>query len=110
MLGRSAAEQQVQQRLGDGNLVYGQFDINWKDDNPSGTDVDPNKAADSYTLANVRLGYRFSADRYDVSIWAKNVFDEDFSHGAFNSVIREGSLTAYHTAPRTWGLTLRASY
>jgi iron complex outermembrane receptor protein len=100
----------VEQRLGDGNLLYGQLDINWKDDNPSGTDLDPNKAADAYTLANVRLGYRFSADRYDVSLWAKNVFDEDYSNGAFNSVIREGSLTGYHTEPRTWGVTLRASY
>jgi len=101
---------QVQSRLDDGNLIYGQLDVSWRGDNPSGTDIDPNKEADAYTLANARLGYRFSADRYDVSLWAKNLFDEDYRNGAFNSVIREGSLSAYHTEPRTWGVTLRATY
>ncbi|MCR9259338.1 MAG: TonB-dependent receptor [Pseudomonadaceae bacterium] len=100
---------QVSQRLADGNLFYGQLDVNWKDENPSGNDNDPNKLADSYTLTNLRVGYRFSGDRYDVSLWAKNLFDEDYTNGAFNSVIREGSLTEYHTEPQTWGVTLRAT-
>ncbi len=99
----------VERRMDNGNLFYGQLDVNWRDDNPSGTDNDPNKFADSYTLTNLRLGYRFSGDRYDVSLWAKNLFDEDFTNGAFNSVIREGSLTEYHTEPQTWGITLRAT-
>ncbi|MFK7915405.1 MAG: TonB-dependent receptor [Pseudomonadales bacterium] len=101
---------QVSQRLTDGSLFYGQLDANWKDDNPGGNDADPNKEADAYTLVNLRLGYRFSADRFDVSLWAKNLFDEDFSDGAFNSVLREGSLTQYSSEPRTWGLTLRATF
>lgn len=100
---------QVSQRLSDGNLFYAQLDVNWKDENPSGNDNDPNKFADAYTLTNLRLGYRFAGDRYDVSLWAKNLFDEDFTNGAFNSVIREGSLTEYHTEPQTWGVTLRAT-
>ncbi len=100
----------AERRLGGGNLIYGQFDVNWKDDNPSGTDLDSNKEADDYTVANVRRGYLFSGDKYDISIWGKNVFDEDYSYGGFNSVIREGSLTAYHTEPATWGVTLRATY
>ncbi|MEM9622195.1 MAG: TonB-dependent receptor [Pseudomonadota bacterium] len=100
---------QVQQRMQSGDLFYAQLDINWRDENPSGVDNDPNKYADAYTLTNLRLGYRFGADRYDVSLWGKNIFDEDYTNGAFNSVIREGSLTEYHTEPRTWGLTLRAT-
>jgi len=101
---------QAHQRLGDGNLLYAQLDVNWRDDTPNGTDADPNKNTKAYALANVRLGYRFSADHYDVSLWAKNVFDKDYTDGTFNSVIREGSLTGYHTEPRTWGVTLRATY
>jgi outer membrane receptor protein involved in Fe transport len=54
---------QVSHRLADGNLFYGQLDVNWKDENPSGNDNDQNKYADSYTLTNLRLGYRFSGDR-----------------------------------------------
>lgn len=100
---------QVSHRIQSGNLFYGQLDVNWKDENPSGTDNDPNKFADAYVLTNLRLGYRFSGDRYDVSLWAKNLLDEDYTNGAFNSVIREGSLTEYHTEPQTWGVTLRAT-
>ncbi len=97
-------------QLSSGATVYGRFDMHWRDDNPSGTDNDPNKEADSYALANVHLGYRTTDERWQISVWAKNVFDEDYRHGAFNSVIREGSLSSYHTEPRTIGLTVRANF
>jgi outer membrane receptor protein involved in Fe transport len=100
---------QIERRFDDGGLLYGRFDINWRDDMPTGTDNDPNKSEDALALANLRLGYRFSGDRYDVSLWAKNLFDEDYWVGGFNSVIREGSLSAYHSEPLTWGVTLRAT-
>lgn len=95
--------------LGDGTL-FGRLDVNWRDDNPAGTDNDPNKEGDSYTLTNLRLGYRFAEDRYEVTAWAKNLLDEDYQDGGFNSVIREGSLSAYHTEPRTYGVTFRANF
>jgi len=91
-------------------FLFGRFDVNRRGDNPSGTDNDPNKEGPAYTLANVRVGYRFTDEKYEVSLWAKNVFDEDYRNGAFNSVIREGSLTSYHTEPRTYGLTFRANF
>ena len=94
----------------DNGQLYGRFDVNHRDDIPSGTDNDPNKQADSYTLANVRVGYLFAGEKYDVSIWAKNVFDEEYHNGGFNSVVREGSLSAYHTEPRTYGLTFRVNF
>jgi iron complex outermembrane recepter protein len=97
-------------QLRNGASFYGRLDVNWKDDNPSGTDNDPNKTADSYTLTNLHLGYRTADERYTVSLWAKNLFDEDYRNGAFNSVIRQGSLSAYHTEPRTVGVTFRANF
>jgi len=100
---------QVQKRMNNGGLFYGQLDVNWKDDMISGTDNDPNKAVDAYALTNLRIGYRFGADRYDIALWAKNLLDEDYRPGGFNSVIREGSLSNYQTEPRTIGLTLRAT-
>ena len=97
-----------ERQMGEG-FVYGRFDYNWRDDMFIGADNDPNKASDSYGVANIKAGYRFNNDRYDVAIWAKNAFDKDHRTHAFNSVIREGSLTAYHLEPRTVGITLRAS-
>jgi outer membrane receptor protein involved in Fe transport len=97
-----------ERQMGEG-FLYGRFDYNWRDDMFIGADNDLNKVADSSGVANVKLGYRFNDDRYDVAIWAKNAFDEDHRTSAFNSVIREGSLSAYHLEPRTVGITLRAS-
>jgi iron complex outermembrane receptor protein len=99
----------IAERELDEGFIYGRFDYNWRDDMFIGADNDPNKASDSYGVANIKAGYRFNNDRYDVAIWAKNAFDKDHRTHALNSVIREGSLTAYHLEPRTVGITLRAS-
>ena len=98
----------TERQMGEG-FLYGRLDYNWRDDMFIGADNDLNKAADSSSVANIKVGYRFNDDRYDVAIWAKNAFDEDHRTSAFNSVIREGSLSAYHLEPRTVGITLRAS-
>ena len=98
----------TERQMGEG-FLYGRLDYNWRDEMFIGNDNDPNKATDSFGIANVKVGYRFNDDRYDVAIWAKNAFDEDHRTSAFNSVIREGSLTGYHLEPRTVGITLRAS-
>lgn len=94
----------------DDGVLYGRFDVNHLDDIATGTDNDPNKQVDAYTLANVRIGYLFADEKYDISIWAKNVFEEEYQNGGFNSVVREGTLSAYHIEPRTYGLTFRANF
>lgn len=103
------ASAHVSQTFGNGMVGYGQLDVSYRDDTEAGNDNDPNKVIPSYTLVNLRLGVAIN-DRYDVSVWAKNLFDDDYHGGSFNSVIREGTLTAYITEPRTWGATLRATF
>jgi outer membrane receptor protein involved in Fe transport len=93
-----------------GVLGYAQLDVNARDDTEAGNDNDPNKIADDLVLVNARIGATFGDDKVDVSLWAKNLFDESFHVGAFNSVIREGSLTGYHDEPRTYGLTVRVAW
>lgn len=102
----------AERALNDGNSLYAQFDINWRDDMQSGIDSsgDPNHRLDSLTLANLRIGYRFGGDRYDVSLWGTNITDEDYHTASFNGVFRVGSITGMHAEPRMWGVTLRAEY
>jgi iron complex outermembrane receptor protein len=91
-------------------VLYGRLDVSHKDDMLIGNDNDLNKEADAYTLVNLHIGYSFAEGKYDVSVWAKNITDEDYRVSAFNSVLREGSLSAYHAEPRTYGLTFRANF
>ena len=95
--------------FGNGMVGYGQLDASWRDTTAAGNDNDPNKVIPSYTLVNLRLGVTLN-DRYDFSVWAKNLFDDDYHAGSFNSIAREGSITAYIVEPRTWGATLRATF
>ncbi len=94
--------------VANGNMLYGQLDVSWRDDTPIGPENDPNKTVDSYTLTNLRLGYEFGGGRYDVSLWSKNLFDVDYRKGPYNSTLRAGGLMDNHTEPRTFGVTLRA--
>ena len=91
-------------------LGYSQLDVRWNDETPYGTDADPDKARDAFTLVNLRAGIAMADDRWDLSVWGKNIFDEDYYNGAFNAVGREGSLAAFHTDPRTYGITLRTRF
>ena len=100
------------ERMIDGDTLYAQFDVNWRDEMPSGIDSsgDPNHVSDSLTLANLRIGYRFGDERYNISLWCTNCADESYYAASYNSPFRVGSITAFHTEPRMWGATLRVDY
>lgn len=57
------------------------------------------------TLVNTRLGYE--SEKYDVILWAKNVFDEDYTENKWDwggpTLIQQG-------APRSFGLELTARF
>lgn len=65
---------------------------------------------DGYTTANSTIGISDPEGRWTVSLWGKNIFDEEYTDGIFNSVIQAGSFNAYPGDPRTYGVTLRLHY
>jgi iron complex outermembrane recepter protein len=63
---------------------------------------------DAYGVADVRLGVRFGAAfRYDVSMWAQNLFDTDY---LTNIQENNGAFLGFLGDPRTFGATLRAKF
>ncbi|MFW2852583.1 TonB-dependent receptor [Sphingomonas sp. TX0543] len=62
----------------------------------------------SYGVVNARLGVRFDHGRYDVSIWARNLFDRDYYQTL--SVLNYGLVTATLGDPRTFGGTFRVKF
>lgn len=72
--------------------------------------------ADSYGLLNLYLGARSDEAGWDVSLWAKNVFDEevllntsgvsDISYGVFPT----GYQSVFYNRPREIGVTLRYAF
>ncbi|WP_354292285.1 TonB-dependent receptor [Sphingomonas sp. PvP055] len=58
-----------------------------------------------YDLANARVGVRLAGGKYDVSVWARNLFGKDYFQTL--SVLNYGLFTATLGDPRTFGGTVR---
>lgn len=101
---------QVTQPITDKVAGYARLDVIYTSRQETTTSNDPNAAIDAFTLVNARLGVNLFEDRFDLSAWARNIFDEDIDAGGFNAVGREGSLSAFHTSPRFFGVTGRVKF
>jgi len=65
---------------------------------------------DSYVTANATVGIRDADGFWTVNLWGKNITDEEYTDGLFNSVIQAGSFNAYPGDPRSYGVTLRLQF
>ena len=65
---------------------------------------------DAYSLANLRVGARFKGGDLDLSLWAKNLFDEEYYQYISAQAGNSGALYASTGDPRTYGVTLRAKF
>lgn len=76
----------------------------------TGSDLDPAKLQQAYTVANARIGIGRNDRRWMLELWGQNVTDAEYMQVAFNAPLQTGSYNAFLGAPRTYGLTLRLSY
>ena len=75
-----------------------QADFSWKDDLFFGPDNDPFESQDAYALVNLRASWLSQDGRYEVSAFAKNVFDKEYNLFGFIS-----SSAAFTGAYKVWG-------
>jgi outer membrane receptor protein involved in Fe transport len=78
------------------------------DYNPGG-DQDPHKAVDAYTIINASVGIGNPDNGWDVTVWGKNITDEEYAQGIFNAVAQPGSLSGYPNDPSLYGVTFTLS-
>ena len=78
------------------------------DFNPGG-DQDPAKAVDAFTIINASLGIGNPDGVWDLTLWGKNITDEEYAQGMFNSVAQPGSLSGYPNDPSLYGVTFTYS-
>lgn len=76
----------------------------------TGSDLNPLKTQDAFTLINARVGIGSNSDRWRVEAWVANLTDETFSQVVFDPLLQTGSLGSIFGPPRTYGLTLRLTY
>lgn len=70
--------------------------------------IDPNLAQSGFTVANARVSYRPSTNKYVVSLYAKNLFDKEYRSIAINA---GGSAYGFgYGAPRQVGVSVTANF
>ncbi|MEG3182773.1 TonB-dependent receptor [Novilysobacter erysipheiresistens] len=95
-----------------GNNLLGRFNIGAKytSDFNTGSDLDPQKAQDAYTVANARLGIGARDQSWMLELWAENLTDEEYIQVGFDAPLQAGAWNAFPGAPRTYGVTMRVRY
>jgi len=86
--------------------LFGGVDVNFRDSVFSDQENLAANAVDAYTIVNARIGYRL-ADRYSISLIARNLFDEDY----YTILNRDGPNDfARVGAPLTWAVRVDAQF
>ena len=95
-----------------GSSLVGRFNVGAKymSDYNTGSDLDPQKAQDAYTLVNARVGVGAKSGRWMLEFWGQNLTDETYKQVGIDAPIQTGSWNAFLGAPRTYGMTLRLRY
>jgi len=86
------------------------LDLRYVSSQFTGSDLDPASLQPGYVTVNARIGVSTLQDRIGLEIWARNLFDADFTQIGFNVPLQGGARGAFLGDPRTFGVTLRARY
>ena len=104
-------------------LVYA--DVRRQSGINTGSDLFVEKAQDGFALVNARLGLGRADGRWEIELWAQNLFDRNYEQIAFSEPLQGGGtvgqVTAFGTSstqlfggllgePRTWGMTVRTKF
>jgi iron complex outermembrane receptor protein len=95
----------VSQPIGGRAELYGHADYSWRSSFYTAVSDSRFTLVPSYGIGNARIGVRLDDGRYDLSVWAKNLFDKDYFQTL--SIAATGLITANLGDPRTVGATFR---
>lgn len=76
----------------------------------TGSDLDPEKFREEFSLVNAQVGVRTSDGRYEAIVWGRNLTDRRMNMLVFDSVFQAGSWHTFLNPPRTFGLKVRANF
>jgi hypothetical protein len=80
----------------------------------TGSNLDPRKLQEAYTLVNARLGFGAEDESWTIELWSQNLTDEEYAQVMFDATL-QGSSTAWPAtstiagflgAPRTFGASI----
>ncbi len=94
--------------LRDGVELYGHADWSYRSSYYTVASNSRYGLVPGYDVVNARLGLRLAGGKYDLSVWARNLFDKDYFQTL--SVLNYGLVTGTLGDPRTFGGTFRVKF
>ena len=88
--------------------IYGAYDANFRSGFSSNASRSTYTDVPGYALHNFRVGFR--TDRFDLSAWVRNAFDKGYFESLAVGSNSTGLISAQLGDPRTFGVTLRATF
>jgi iron complex outermembrane receptor protein len=89
-------------------FLYGEYIFT--DERMTDVNNDPVKYDDSYGMVNLRAGVIFENWDAQLTVWGRNVTDEDSTNTVSDAPAQYGRSIAYFNEPATWGVTLRKDF
>ena len=92
-----------------GNEAFIRGDYQYEDEVQVVDNVAADIASREVSLLNLSAGI-VTENGFGVTVWGRNITDDDFLQSAFPSVAQAGSFSGYRNEPRTYGVTLRKDF
>jgi len=89
-------------------FAYGEYA--WKDGRMTDVNNDPGKRDGSFFTLNLRAGLYFEDYRTRVTLWGRNVTDEEYTNTIADAVAQAGRFIAFYPEPFTWGVNIRRDF
>lgn len=71
---------------------------------------DPFLSVPAYDLVNLRLGLEARSHGVLLTLWGRNILDEEYRMSGYTPVGQEGRVVATPLEPATWGISLRKAF
>ncbi|MCI4644126.1 MAG: TonB-dependent receptor [Hyphomonadaceae bacterium] len=90
--------------------VFGRVDWSWTDEYNTSFSADPMLTQDAYSFVNLRAGTRW--DNFEAAVWVTNLGNETIANfdAVLNIYAGDNSYQSYLQPPRTFGVTLSATF
>lgn len=82
----------------------------YADDQNIGANADPEAEQGSTTKVDAQMSLATADQNWMLTLWGKNIFEEDYNVAIFTSPLQAGSYSAFRGQPRTYGLTVRRQF
>jgi outer membrane receptor protein involved in Fe transport len=96
--------------LGASLLGFTRLDYRYTDERNTGSNLAPEKLQGATSVVNGNIGIAADDRAWEVELWARNLFDEDYRQVVFDAPLQNGSFNAFLADPRTVGLRARFNF